>query len=145
MAKPRTLLLMIPALLALALPGGCSSVTRTGKPYTLTVDRRLEALVSADLRSAHDISLSVVREDYGYVVSRHVSDAREGVIEAVTARGRPVKVETFRDSPYITRVRIFIGPLGDEPAMREMLNQIEARIKAKNASAFAIPAGLLGP
>ncbi len=110
---------------------GCSNTTRTGKPYTLTVDRRLEALVSADLRTAHDTALSVVREDYGYVVSRHVSDAREGVIEAVTARGHQVKVETFRDGQYITRLRLFVGPLGDEPAMREMLNQIEARLREK--------------
>ncbi len=110
-------------------PAACTSTTRTGKSYTLTVDRRLEALVAADLRRSHETALSVVREDYGYVVGRHVADAREGIIEAVTARGNAVKVETFRDGDYITRVRIFVGPLGDEAAMREMLNQIESRLR----------------
>ncbi|MGD9691457.1 MAG: DUF3568 family protein [Phycisphaerales bacterium] len=131
MAHGREILRAVLLGAALLAPVACKSTTRTGKSYTLTVDRRLEALLSADLRRAHETALSVVREDYGYVVSRHVADAREGIIEAVTARGNAVKVETFRDGDYITRVRIFVGPLGDEAAMREMLNQIETRLKER--------------
>ncbi len=116
---------------ALALLPACEGTTRTGESYTLQADRSIEAYLASDLKKAHEQAVLVVREDFGYTVEKEAVDAREGVIRGKTARGNQVRVDTFRDGDRVTRVEIFVGPVGDEPAMREILSALQARLKRR--------------
>ena len=109
----------------------CEGTTRTGESYTLQANRAIEAYVAADVRRAHETAVIVVRDDFGYTIESQSVDAREGVIRAKTARGNAVRVDTFRDGDRITRVEIYVGPLGDEPAMREILSALQGRLRKR--------------
>lgn len=133
------------ALTLAALPA-CSDKTTTGADYTLTIDRRLEAYLTAPLPRAHDAALAAVREDMKYRLVYQTVDAREGVLEARTATGEEVKVQSFKNTDGTTRVLVGVGPLGDEPAMRELLAAIDRRSRTgASASAPAPSAGASKP
>lgn len=114
--------LAIPALLLTA----CTGATRSGSVYTMKADREIETYLPGSVGEVHDAALYVVRERLRYRVLREAVDAREGVIEARTARDAAVRVETYRESAAVTRIEVFVGPFGDEPAMKEILSEIEA-------------------
>lgn len=146
MTTPRKarLFLACSALTLAALPA-CSDKTSTGADYTLTIDRRLEAYLTAPLPRAHDAALAAVREDMKYRLVYQTVDAREGVLEARTATGEEVKVQSFKNTDGTTRVLVGVGPLGDEPAMRELLAAIDRRSRTgAAASAPAASAGSAG-
>lgn len=125
------------ALLSLALVGaflatplvGCQGSTRRGSVYSIKPDRRIEAYMPGKLQDVHKIALEVVRDDFAYSVRREAVDAREGVIEARTARDEAVRVDTFVSGASVTRIEVKVGVLGDVAAAREILSAIEARIK----------------
>lgn len=117
------------AVLAPASLTGCSGTTDRGVRYTLTPSRELEAFIAGDVATVHEAARRVLGEQYRYRVTKHIADAREGTVEALTARGDEVRVETTYSSPRVTRVNVFVGPLGDEPIMRELLGAIEDRAR----------------
>lgn len=113
-----------------ALPG-CSGSTRTGAPYTLKADREIEAYLPGDVRTVHEEALWVVREHFGFRLVREAVDLREGYIEARTAQDNVVRIETYRSGDRITRIEVFVGPLGDEPAMKDILGEIDLRVNRR--------------
>ncbi len=120
--------LALAAALALA---SCSGSTRTGAPYTLKPDREIEAYLPGDVRSVHEEAVYVVREHFGYRLVREAVDLREGYIEARTAQDNVVRVETYTAGERISRVEIFVGPLGDEPAMKDLLAELDLRVNKR--------------
>lgn len=130
MRMPRKALPTLAAAVSLAALPACSDRTATGADYTLTIDRRLETYLTASLDRAHQAALAAVRDDMRYRLVYQTLDAREGVLEARTATGENVKVETFKTTDGTTRVLVGVGPLGDEPAMRDLLAAIDRRARA---------------
>lgn len=135
MRRTTSLALVRTGILALALCAGglagCEGTTKTGESYTLKANRWIEAYVASDLRRAHDAAIAVVRDDFGYTLESQAVDARDGKVRAKTARGYDVRIDSYRDGDRITRVEIYVGPLGDEPAMREILSALQARLKRR--------------
>lgn len=118
----RTILILLA--LPLAILAACQGETRSGGLYTLKPDREIEAYVAGSVQTVHAAALRVVRDRMLYRVVKEASDAREGYIEARTAREEVVRVETFRDNDRVSRVQIYVGPLGDEPAMKAILDEL---------------------
>jgi len=106
----------------------CSGTAKTGTKYTITPDRNLRANVAADLATTHQAALRAVRDDLGFTVESETIDALEGHIKGKTARGDRVEVETFKEGERLTRVDVFVGPMGDEPKMSELFSAIEKRL-----------------
>lgn len=127
----------INALLALAVAGiaglstltGCGGTGRSGTEYTITPDRNLSFRVSTDLKTAHQAAIDAMRSDLGFTVDEERSDALQGVVKGKTARNERVEVESFKEGDNLTRLDLFVGPLGDESIMRELMNAIERRVK----------------
>ncbi len=124
---------------------GCSDRTPTGTDYTMTVDRRLEAYIRAPLAQTHAAAIEAVRQDMKYRLVYQTLDAREGVLEARTAAGEDVKVQTFKSTEGTTRALVGVGPLGDEPAMRALLTAIDKRARAIEPGAPPAPAATPAP
>lgn len=124
------------ALAALTLPvlaalPACSGSTRTGAPYTMKPDRSIEAYLPGTVPTVHEEALYVVREHFGYRLVREAVDLREGYIEARTAMDNVVRIKSFIAGDTITRVEIFVGPMGDEPAMKDILAEIDLQVNKK--------------
>ena len=107
----------------------CSGTTRTGVAYTLKADREVEAFLPGDLKAVHAAGEAVIAKQFRYRVTRAAADAREGIIEALTAKGDIVRVETYYVSERVTRTEVFVGPLGDEPIMKDILNAMEKSLR----------------
>lgn len=129
--KIRTLAGLSLAALTLVAAGSltaCSGTAKTGTRYTITADRNLRANVNADLNTAHQAAIQALRDDLGFTIESETVDALEGVVKGKTARNDRVEVETFKEGDRLTRVDIFVGPMGDEPKMSEVLSAIEKRL-----------------
>lgn len=124
----------------LASLGGCSGTTSQGVAYTLKPDRELEGFVAASLSDAHEAAKTVVINQFKYRITKHAVDAREGTVEALSAKGDTVRVETYYASPRVTRVEVFVGPLGDEPIMEDILNAISVEADKRTRTGRSTPA-----
>lgn len=107
----------------------CSGATRSGTAYTLKPDREIEAYLPGDLAKVHDTAVKVLRDNLNYTISKDVKDAREGLVEALTAKGDTVRVETYISTQKVTRTEVFVGPLGNEDAMRDVLEAISKELE----------------
>lgn len=107
----------------------CSGSTKTGNPYSMKADRELEAYLPGDLKTVHATAEKVLRETFNYRIVSSGADRREGIIEARTTKGDAVRVETYRSTERVTRTEVYVGPLGDEDAMRDVLEEISAALK----------------
>ncbi|MBL8746240.1 MAG: DUF3568 family protein [Phycisphaerae bacterium] len=107
----------------------CSGSTKTGNPYTLKADRELEAYLPGDLRKVHTAAEKVLKEKFRYKITRSGADRREGIIEGKTTKGDTVRVETYRSTEKVTRTEVFVGPMGDEEAMRDILEEITQALR----------------
>ncbi|MBL0928048.1 MAG: DUF3568 family protein [Phycisphaerales bacterium] len=108
---------------------GCQGKTDSGQSYTMTIDRRLEAMMPGDLKTVHAAAEQVLKQDMGYTVTTSNIDALSAVIEGRTARDNRVKVESFKDGDRVTKVRVGVDPAGDELAMRSILDNLARRLK----------------
>jgi hypothetical protein len=124
----------------LASLGGCSGTTSQGVAYTLKPDRELEGFVAANLVDAHEAAKTVVINQFKYRIIKHAVDAREGTVEALSAKGDTVRVETYYASPRVTRVEVFVGPMGDEPIMKDILNAISQEADKRTRTGRSTPA-----
>lgn len=124
----------------LASIGGCSGTTSQGVAYTLKPDRELEGFIAASLSDAHEAAKTVVINQFKYRITKHAVDAREGTVEALSAKGDTVRVETYYASPRVTRVEVFVGPLGDEPIMEDILNAISVEADKRTRTGRSTPA-----
>lgn len=129
----------------LASLGGCSGTTSQGVAYTLKPDRELEGFVAANLVDAHEAAKTVVINQFKYRIIKHAVDAREGTVEALSAKGDTVRVETYYASPRVTRVEVFVGPLGDEPIMEDILNAISQEADKRTRTGRSTPAARSTP
>lgn len=111
----------------LALPA-CTHTANTGTKYTITPDRNLRAYLSTDLQTAHQTALRAFKDDMGFTLESETLDALEGHIKGKMARGERVEIETFKEGEKLTRIDIFVGPMGDEPKMEQVLAAIEKRL-----------------
>lgn len=116
---------------SMSLLAACSGSTRTGTPYTLKADREIEAYLPGDLATVHAAAEKTLKERMKYRITRSGKDSREGILEATTAKGDTVRVETYRSTEKVTRTEVFVGPLGDEEAMREVLDEIGRTLKKR--------------
>ena len=104
---------------ALLVPLGCQSSTSSGTEYVITAKRELRTTVGADIGTVHDTAVDVVENELLYTIDNQARDAREGIINARTARGHAVRIETFRHGEQLTQIEVYVGPLGDETAERD--------------------------
>lgn len=111
--------------------GACSGSTKTGNPYTLKPDRELEAYLPGDVRKVHSAADKVIKERFRYNVVYSATDAREGIIEGKTTTGETFRVETYRSTDSVTRTEVFVGPMGNEEVMRQILEEITLALKKK--------------
>jgi hypothetical protein len=109
---------------------GCKGATKSGTPYTMLASRAIQAYLPGDLITVHTRAVAVVRDDFLFTITRDSHDALEGVIEALTARKDSVRIETFKHSDESTKIRVFVGPLGDEHVENEILSKIESTLPA---------------
>ncbi len=108
---------------------GCQGMTSGGTVYTMTVTREVQAYLPTDSFTAHYAAMEVLERDYLYSVTSDAVDARQGRIEARTATNTSVRVETARAGEGLTRIDIFVAPLGNETAAADILGSIERRIR----------------
>jgi len=107
---------------------GCSGTGKSGTDYTMTVDRNLQFRVPTGVRNAHQAAVSAFG-DLGFTVDTQSVDAMKGIVKGKNAVGDAVVAETFKEGDNLTRVDVFVGPLGDEPLMKELMNAIEKRAR----------------
>lgn len=124
----KRIMLALPVVL-LAHLVACSGSTRTGNPYTLKADREIEAYLPGDLRKVHTTAERVLKEKFRYKITRAGTDTREGILEGTTTRGETVRVETYRSTEKVTRTEVFVGPMGNEEAMRDILEEITQALR----------------
>ena len=108
---------------------GCNQtgVTSQGTLYNVNVGGQLTSFFSDDLATVHRTALAVVTNDFHYEVISEGVDAHEGIIEAKTAKGRDVRVETYKQSDTVTKIEVFVG--GDSGAIsQDLLSKIESQL-----------------
>lgn len=125
--KTRSLVLAA-AIVSFAGLAACSHTAESGTSYTITPDRNLSFHVPVDLKTAHNAGIGAL-SDLGFTMESEKADMTEGVVKGKTARGDAVVVETFKEGDKLTKVDVFVGPMGDEPKMEELMRKIEARVK----------------
>ncbi len=120
--------LALPAIVLAAFAGlsACSHTASSGTKYTITPDRNLSFQLPVDLKTAHSAGIGAL-SDLGFTMESEKSDMTEGVVKGKTARGDAVVVETFKEGERLTKVDVFVGPMGDQPKMEELMRKIEAR------------------
>lgn len=109
----------------------CSGSTFKGTPYLLKADRELEAYLPGDVKKVHTTAETVLKNKFRYDITRSGLGAREGIIEATTPTGDAVRIETYRSTPKATRTEIYVGPLGNEEAMQDVLEELTEALKQK--------------
>jgi hypothetical protein len=70
----------------------------------------------------------MLEEDYLYEITYEALDAREGIVEARTAKNRFVRIETYRAGTDRTKVQIYVSPFGDDRAERDIYEQLLTRL-----------------
>ena len=109
-----------------AVSGCAEGTTKQGTLYSMNVSRALEAYLAADLDAVHKAAVESV-SDAGYTLDDDAVDVREGVVKARTARDRSVRIETYKEGEAVTRIEVYVG--GDEAAARELLDNVEDKVK----------------
>ncbi|MGI9013511.1 MAG: DUF3568 family protein [Phycisphaerales bacterium] len=113
---------------ALSTLPACTGTTSTGTMYKMTATRELTTTLRGDLAYVHETALRVLRDDFGYIVKNERRDALEGIIEATTAKEDGVRVETYRETDELTRIEVWVGPLGNETFAKQILSKIETSL-----------------
>ncbi len=108
---------------------GCSGSTTSGTAYSLTITRHVEAFIAEDHETIYDTALDTLSETFMYEIEKNELDGRNGVIKARTAKGNLVTFTATRDSDAMSKVSIFVGPVGDEEAARDILGRVEKALR----------------
>ena len=111
----------------LTVPLGCSGTSQAGTPYTLKIDRELRAFIPLDLNTTHTTARSMLEDEFLFEITNDALDAREGIIEATTAKDRAVRLETYAMGDQ-TAVEVFVGPFGDYRAAEDIFSSLERRL-----------------
>ncbi|NNF43353.1 MAG: DUF3568 family protein [Phycisphaerales bacterium] len=118
-------LLLLPIIAAVA---GCSGTTESGTPYTIKVDREMQAYIDAALATVHHSAVAMLEDEYLFEVYDSALDAREGIALAKTAKGRTVRIETYYAGPDVTQVNVYVSPMGDQVMQADLLSRLETRV-----------------
>lgn len=107
---------------------GCKGSTKSGTTYKQLPTRELQAYLNGDVETVHQKAVAVLRDDYGYQITKEAKDATQGKVEAKTARDDTVRVETFKDGEKVTKIQVWVGPIGDETKASQILSKIESSL-----------------
>jgi hypothetical protein len=125
---------LVPVTALAVLPAGCSGTTNDGAVYTVKIDREMRSHVKADLFTTHTTAIDLLADEFHYTITLEARDAREGVVEARTAKNRTVRVESYKVADETTVVDIWVGPLGDAAAELDILNALQRRLGTTTAA-----------
>lgn len=103
---------------------GCTGSTSSGVAYTLTMTRHVEAFIAENHETIYETALDTLDETFMYEIERNELDGRTGVVKARTAKNNIVTFTVTRDSDAMSKVSIFVGPVGDEEAAQDILNRV---------------------
>lgn len=117
------------ALLGAATLAGCRGTTAAGTPYSMQIDRALATYLGTDLTTAHLLAQDVIENQMLYAITHESLDGRAGVIEADTAEGKPVRVETYWAGNRVTKIEVLVGTFGDEGAQLAIVNALQDQIR----------------
>ena len=124
--------LVIAAMVMLMTANGCSSTTSTGTKYTMGINREIQAVLRGNLETVHNTAKDVLENYFGFNIIDARRDALEGIVEARNAKNNTVRVETYKQSDGITKIEVFVGPLGKEGPASQILSQIETSLPKSN-------------
>ncbi|MHC5004795.1 MAG: DUF3568 family protein [Planctomycetota bacterium] len=124
----RTLVPFLAAAAVAVTLAGCKGATQAGTPYTQLFTRELESYLEGRVDVVHTTARRVLEQELAYTIYEDSLDAMEGVLRAETARGRTVKVETFRHGENLTRIQVWASPAGDKELAGEVLSRIESAL-----------------
>ncbi len=128
-------LLTSPAAVAAAIAttvaiAGCRTTTPSGSSYVTKVDRELRAYVDAGLAHTHQTARQMLEEEFLFKVIAEGLDGREGFLEAESARGRYVRVETYLVDFNRTEVDVYVTPFGYMPLQVDIMTKLGERLGA---------------
>ena len=129
MRKPAAgvFLWMGPSLLA-ALAGCTTGKTDAGTDYSFRLTT-LSAGLDYPVEEVHKAALAAMTEDFRLTVSEAGLDGFEGRVLAVGATGKTHRISVEKAGPKYTRIKIYVGPRGDDARSRQILARIEERLK----------------
>jgi hypothetical protein len=113
---------------------GCEGTTTAGSAYTMKISRELQTELPTDHLTAHALAIEALEQDLMFTVDSEAVDGREGIIYATTAREREVRVETFRVTSSVTRLEVYVTPMGNRAAASDVIDAITRRISRTGAS-----------
>ena len=118
------LALLVVLAVSLMVMSGCQGTTKAGTNYKRWPTGAIEARLEGDLTTVHNKALTVLRDQFGFTITRDSRDALNGVVEATTARKDHVSVETSKEAGNITLVKVSAGTF-DSSRAENILNSIE--------------------
>ena len=115
---------------SLSFIAGCSGQTTEGTNYTVNAGREVTAFLPFTHEQVHQAAIDVLQYEFKYDLTEQKLDGRDGVVRAITATDRRVKVESSRDSDSVTEVTVFVGgPFGDTRAAADIIAELEKRLR----------------
>ncbi len=133
--RPAALLLTLALLAALVMPG-CEADHSAARMADFTrLTGELEAYEQASLDQTWQ-ACKTAMDRLAFIVTQEDLTDLEGRMIAKTQGGREVRIRLSKETTVITKVRIRVDTLGDEPLSRVVLAQIEAALP-KSAAAGA--------
>lgn len=116
------------AILLLAALAACSSTRLPGERFYLNGPGTGVAYLPRTVAAVHAAAVEALRQDLGYTIESESLEGDHGSVEAVTATGRYVTVETWPSAEGETRMTIGMGLGTPDVVVREVMSKIEARL-----------------
>ncbi len=108
---------------------GCQDSTQQGTLYSVTIGRELETYLPHNIKAVHQVTLIALTDHYGYTLDSEAVDLREGSVTVKTALDHTVRVKMLKNAQRVTRIRVYVGPSGNEAHAREILSRIESDLE----------------
>lgn len=112
----------------LATLAACSSTRLPGERYYLTGPGVGTAYLPRTVAAVHAAAVAALQQDLGYTIKSQTLEGDHGEVEAVTATGVYVTVETWPAAEGETRMVIGMGLDTPDVVVREVMSKIEARL-----------------
>ncbi len=115
-------------LVLLAAVAACSSTRLPGERYYINGPGVGTAYLPRTVAAVHAAAVAALQQDLGYKIENETLEGDHGMVEAVTATGRYVTVETWPSGEGETRMSIGMGLDTPDAVVREVMSKIEARL-----------------
>ena len=116
---------------AVVMLGGCSGSTASGTVYAVSLTRHVKAYLPYDHETIYNTALETLETTFMYTIEKNELDGRTGYLKARTARENMVTFSVTRDSDAMSEVSVFVGPVGDEDAARDILSRVEKALRSR--------------